>query len=105
MSNKFFALLTMAFVMNQASANINDESSNVDKLVKSDTVTKQFVTSVTVESQVTKINEGTEIYKRPNGTCYQVSRKVDAVRPDQTNILGITLELPEVSTREKDVDC
>jgi hypothetical protein len=107
MKMNFTVLVAIAIssFMNHASASITEKPVNLDKLIKADTVTKTFVTSVTVQSQVTNINEGVEIYKRENGTCYQLSRKVVAVHPDETNILDITLELPEISSSEKEVSC
>lgn len=76
-----------------------------DKLIRANTTTKQFTTSISVQTLTTDVKEGVEIYQRKDGSCYELTRKITGIHSTTSTITGVELQHPETSNSIKEVDC
>jgi hypothetical protein len=73
------------------------------QLVGSDIKKTSYISEILVQSKLSEVKTGIEIFKKKDGSCYQVEYILHEIRKKESTI-G-TIELPITSESEKVITC
>ena len=88
-------LITMLGLSGAAHAGSQLLSADIDEIA--------YVSELPSTGKETTLKSGTEYYQREDGTCFQVSYKIDSI--EQVTRAPDSVQLPNTSAVTKDIDC
>lgn len=91
-----------------------DSSGTGETVLASDLTLESYISGVAFQNDETvnatlltqdQVKHGYEVVKRGDGSCYKQTTQLHGFKKVKTQVPGIFIELPKITTENTDVDC